>query len=394
MTGPWHQGDVVGPTNLNNKLPSFLGTTLGYIFVDNFGAKGDGVTDDTAAINTAEATRTAGQTLKFTPGKTYLCSQTAAANLLKVLVSGTWDWRDATIKYGGATNLTTGGDGGALGLVNVLAANVRLIGTLDGGTKANYPIAIKSQVSGVRVDIALLNVLETNGIWTGIAYGASSDVTGVAISGRAANVAGIVSRASCPIVNTSNTIVGHDDVTAFLYGGTVVNTNSTGFAIVSGGVQWDAYLAKPDTLGIMQTPKQNEDNSHWMDFIVHDLGANVFEIYGHANFADNNWGLGASGGNIGGAFKTGCVTGWYWDNVTQTTANAPNIFFTGGSAQSQGFAHFEGAHLSMRTTGSSGNSSTISSAEIAVVAMSVSSCQLAVRSGNTTYLFNAVATAL
>ena len=41
------------------------------VYVRDFGAKGDGVTDDTAAINEAIASMTRGGTLVFDPGKTY-----------------------------------------------------------------------------------------------------------------------------------------------------------------------------------------------------------------------------------------------------------------------------------------------------------------------------------
>lgn len=384
---------VVGPTNLNNTIPQYLTSRLGYVFVDDWGAVGDGTTDDTSAIILAEASRTSGQILRGTPGKTYA---TSSGSLLKIQRPGTWDFRNATIKYIGAGNLTTGGDGGAYGVVNSLASGTIFYGTIDGGGKAAYPIALNSLLDGFRIDATFQAVRETSGMWSGIAYGLSQDISGSTISGRAINVSGFVSRLSCPIINTSGTIVGHEDVSAVLCGGQVVNTNSTGFALVSGGEQWNAYLAKPDTLGIMQTPAKNEGNDHWMDLVVHDVGANVLEIYGHSNSSDSNWGLGQNGGNIGAAFKTGCMVGFYYDNATQITSNAPNVLISGGSTQSSGSlrlygaANFQQASVSLRTTSSSASVSNLSAGELALVNVSTTSAQLAWRSGNTTYVFNAI----
>ena len=45
--------------------------TAPIVYVKNFGAKGDGVTDDTDAINRAISSMTNGGTLVFEPGKTY-----------------------------------------------------------------------------------------------------------------------------------------------------------------------------------------------------------------------------------------------------------------------------------------------------------------------------------
>src|SRR2546423_383812 len=82
------------------------------MWVDAYGAVGDGVTDDTAAIQGAENVRPAGQVLKFTFGKTYLCSASTGATGLRTKAAGTWDLAGATLKYGGAGNLLLGADGG------------------------------------------------------------------------------------------------------------------------------------------------------------------------------------------------------------------------------------------------------------------------------------------
>lgn len=74
----WAAGDLLNSTNLNTKRPSWS-TTTPYYDIDQYGAVGDGVTDDTTAFN---AVRTAAQAtngmIRLTPGATYLISNTIA----------------------------------------------------------------------------------------------------------------------------------------------------------------------------------------------------------------------------------------------------------------------------------------------------------------------------
>lgn len=58
-------------------------------------------------------------------------------------------------------------------------------------------------------------------------------------------------------------------------------------------------------------------------------------------------------------------------------------------ALSYGTLNLRGAALSLRTTNSAGSSSALTNGEICLVNVSTTSAQLAWRSGNTTYLFNA-----
>lgn len=299
---------------------------LGILYVDPFGAKGDGTTDDTAAINLAEAARTAGQVLKFTPGKTYAVAQTVAANLLKVLVSGTWDFRGATIKYAGSTTLAGGSDGGALGVINVLANNTIIMGDVDGNTKARYAVAWKSQTAKHQIYLGFSNKIEDAGSnWCGVSGSCSADVTGVAISGRATNISGILQRPSCPfIANSSDTVItGHGDVTALLVGGSLIPGNQTSQALVLGGGQYNFYFAILDELGIMTTAKIHEGNTHWGDAVVHDLGANVLELYGHGIFG-TNFGLDGTTPWPAAICKAGTVIGGWWDTPDTSTTNPPN----------------------------------------------------------------------
>ena len=78
------------------------------------------------------------------------------------------------------------------------------------------------------------------------------------------------------------------------------------------------------------------------------------------------------------AFSSEQSLGWY--RSTSSTM-----------APSYGIVDLRGASASLRTTNSAGSSSALTNGEICLVAVSNTSAQIAWRSGNTTYLFNAVA---
>ena len=63
--------------------------TAPIVYVKNFGAKGDGVSDDTAAINRAITSMATGGTLVFEPGKTYLTRKNVVVNKPNVKLWGT-----------------------------------------------------------------------------------------------------------------------------------------------------------------------------------------------------------------------------------------------------------------------------------------------------------------
>ena len=74
---PWSEGDGLTPTNLNNKLPS----GLAYSVKDAaYGAVGDGVTDDTAAIRACYASAGTGAYIVW-PRGTYVLSATTTLKL-------------------------------------------------------------------------------------------------------------------------------------------------------------------------------------------------------------------------------------------------------------------------------------------------------------------------
>ena len=103
--------------------------TAPIVHVKDFGAKGDGVTDDTAAINSAIRSMTNGGTLVFEPGKTYLKRRNIIVDRAgvklwgygaKILANAT----DAEI----AASSTPEGKGTAQFSIRLIAANTAVYG--------------------------------------------------------------------------------------------------------------------------------------------------------------------------------------------------------------------------------------------------------------------------
>ena len=263
-----------------------------YYDVLAYGAVGDGVTDDTAAINAAEVNRVSGSTLYFAGGKTFLVGVsysggTGAGNankFLRMTQPGVWKIVGATIKYGGAAAFV-GSDGGTYGVVNVLTDNSRIEGdgsfTIDCNNLAAVGIAYKSQSTGHDFFVRLVNKTEVaNSNWPGISGSCSADITGVAISGRAKNIAGILKRPSCPMISvTGGAITAHSDITAYVLGGSFQLGNMTGCAITMNDT-FDVCLQKLDTLGILRFPQQNARNENLWDLVINDVGCSNIELYG------------------------------------------------------------------------------------------------------------------
>lgn len=309
--------------------------------VTAYGLNPNTMDDQTTALQRVEDLRPAGQILLFPPGvyvvnSAYDGTVGQRGLLLRVTKSGIWDFDGATLQYGSATNLTVGADGGGLGVINVLADNVTVRGSIDGQSKANYPLAFKSQATGIRLNVTIANTLETNGTWAGLSYAASSDVTGTAIAGRTTNVSGFLNRPNCPFSDTTDTITAYGNVAAVLVGGTQVVANATSLALVLGGPtsQFNFYAAGIGKIGIMSTAKEKEGNDHWFDLVAHELGANVIELYGHGQF-ENNFGL-TSAYYLALATKSAAVAAWYHYNVSSTSTTPPNVLISGGTAQSEG----------------------------------------------------------
>ena len=94
------------------------------VSVDDFGAKGDGVTDDTAAINKAIESMSGGGTVVFTPGKTYL-----KRGLIVVRTPGVKLWGYAATIYSVITDEDVlSGKGGARVAIYLSAPNTGIYG--------------------------------------------------------------------------------------------------------------------------------------------------------------------------------------------------------------------------------------------------------------------------
>jgi hypothetical protein len=313
--------------------------TTNTVYVDDpaYAVAGDGVTNDSTAMQLALNSVPAGGILKGTPGKTYLLSATTAGALFKTAAAGVLlDFTGCVLKYGGAPNLTTGADGGSLGLVNILHDGCYLRGTIDCNSKAYYGVSIKSQVSGFRHDITIKNTVDDSSPWSGMHFAASSDVTGVAVSGRAKNVSGFLQRPSCPTSTAgAATVTGHADVTAIVIGGSAQATNATGSALVYAADAWTARLALIDKPAIQLTASLAETSLHWADLIVNDLGTQGLEVYGETVAAGTVVGLPV--GSIPGArFKTDVHCGFYHYNTVFASTDPPNVDMVGGAAASRG----------------------------------------------------------
>lgn len=307
---------------------------------DAYGALGDGVTDDSVACQAAETARPSGGILKGTAGKTYLINPPGASPvtaLLRILSPGVVDCGGASIKYGGALGaITNGSDGGGVGVVNVLASNVTLIGTIDGNSLMRYPLALKAQQSDILFAPLTISGVTDGASWSGFSAAASVDVTGVAVVGRTLNVGGVLSRPNCPFMDTSNSIVSHGDVTAFILGGSnnaIDNYASAALVLTSGAV--GINLQSLGKVGIRTSGNIQESNYPFMDLTVHDLGHNTAECYGNPANGGTAYGL-PTGAVVGHVIKTGAHSSWFHYNVLSGSATPPNVDISGGAGADAG----------------------------------------------------------
>jgi hypothetical protein len=95
---------------------TFIPSTSAYINVKDYGAKGDGVNDDTQAINTAfVAAKTAGKSIYF-PAGTYVCNE-----------KSTPDNKSLVLNAGGLNNIAIFGDGNVSHITSSISTKVTLL---------------------------------------------------------------------------------------------------------------------------------------------------------------------------------------------------------------------------------------------------------------------------
>jgi len=320
----------------------FTGFPGGHIWVDTYGAIGDGVTDDTTAIQTAENARVAGQTLRFTPGKTYIVDSAyngtpaTATGLLQIKVAGIWDATGATIKYGSGLNLTTGSDGGAYGMVNALVGGVTVRGTFDGASKAKTAVAMLGTQTGFQYELAAQNFID-GGFALRIAYAVSVDVSGIAIGvNRAKNVAGFLRLPQAPFMDNSQTIQGHSDIVAVLWGGQNNNGNSTGLCLVTSPSQFATWMLRPDLIGIPQFMVSGDANTRFGDFGCHDAGIGIVENYGTSILNSSGFGM-VNSDLLGYVAKFAAGAAWSHANIG-SDGSSPSVVII---ARAQGQADID-----------------------------------------------------
>lgn len=277
-------------------LPPLFATVLvdAYWYKKPSGVIGDS-TDDTPAIQAAENATPAGGTLKFTPGRKYFV-YTSVTNAIVIRNSHIWDLTGATLKYGGSANVTTGSDGGAIGMVNVNSTPFIVIeGTLDGNGKVGFPLTVQGrQASGVFFNfLTIQNTLEASSSWNGIAFTTSQDVTGISIGdgARAQGISGHLYRPNCPLVDANNNITAHANSGATLVpGGAFAVGNATGYALATAGTEnTTVHITNGTARGIptfmTNTAGTNTTNNVWNDIIAYDGGFRHQELYGAILYA-------------------------------------------------------------------------------------------------------------
>jgi hypothetical protein len=328
-------------------LPIAAGSWLpGPVFnVVGYGAKGDGITDDTATFLAVEAARPAGSTVHVPPG-TYLLGATAAASLFRISKPGTWMLHGATLKAGAAPYANYGSDGYGFGLVNVLASDVMLTGgTIDCNGNFRNAVAFESHQSGLDIYSTIVNTQEnagqnTRGNWLGIHYAVSADISGVAQAPCARNVSGRIRRPSCPLMDGNYAIVGHADLTATLYGGSNIwgigGIGASGVATVvcspAAGVNQPPQLAVacPDTPGLVNGLIIQADQSFCGDHYAHDLGHQTRECGGGTPNIGTAYGTPANF-VVGDLIKSGAFSAWYHYNTLFGSTTPPNALLQGMS---------------------------------------------------------------
>lgn len=439
---PWAAGDLLNSTNLNAKTPRW------YLTVDDFGATGDGVTDDTTAFNSAISAAGSGgygADIHVSGNSFYKITSTLTLGSHHLIGAFHGNPSQGPFIFGNfnAPLITLSGTGGSVEGVGLqqsnTSTNASCIKALDGtimtrishcyATSGNHGFLLGSTTND-NTFAALVENCFLDGSGSNGTRSATSGSIGI-FAQACALLSNRITHFDRGIrVGTGSCFIGHPEVEVN-YTGIEVGFDLAGNALITQGLNIAGGHDEANDIGL--------DIQHAGGFVV-----SGFRTLSSSNCPS---GQGIAGVRLGSAFDgalLGCVFTQngptpYTTGAVVTGTGSLNVHFVGcattaGSTNSipsgstgvtfancnfigdggyigsnlssniisprdsklsfTGSIDYRGASLSLRTTSSSASASNLSANEIAVVAVSTTSAQLAFRSGNTVYIVNADATSL
>jgi len=319
------------------------GGDIGYVNVKNYGAEGDGSTDDTTAINAARtAAQTAGGNLYFPVG-TYLVSTDAALTLTSGNVNLIGDGSSTIIKAADSADLATliASTGGQLTIRDMVLDGNRA----GGGTSSTTSYVLFSSTARFKA----VNVEVKNGYRVGVFVGDNTtsptdvlfrdcwihDNGGLAAGGIGVGIFGGGTKpvdglkiVNCRFEDNYNTVTGPGDSTA-------LNLTATNVTITE-----NYFLNNYNVNGAMVAVTDNSTGSSDVKTVITDniieqtgtFGSDStygIEINGRKSVISNNIVLGTSGHGIQLQADSGesIIKG----NLIECTDACVNIISTGGT---------------------------------------------------------------
>ena len=316
-----------------NQNADVLDTVVGVATVVNvlaFGAKGDGVTDDTAAIQNVLNTY-AGKAVVFIPdtGQPYMVNPLQPPTGTDLLLHGT-----LKLRPGSVTNT---------GLVYVLNANnvtIRGHGVLDGNGPAQTGTLGASLMSYQASNLRVSGITITNAQdWPlNIRRSTNVVVSDCTLSkGTAANQFTEVSD-DCWLMNCTIDGTGNGDFGFAFYGG-VTNSGAVGNVVKNAGA---ATGQSPPGIGVLSDGSDGGPNGYpcrdivIADNICHDNGGSGIFIFNGASPVSEQSGIVASGNRCYNNCKIGTVASSeadiFIEQANNITVTGNNISATGNSA--------------------------------------------------------------